>query len=585
MAIDIKKKDRQAAVERVKQAYNDSLTFLRPKFLKYNEYYRIYRALRDEGKQNYAGRAKLFIPYVFSTIETIIPRLIGNKPTIEAIPREPSDILRAKANSSLFAYEWDMMDMKKLLKSWVKQTLIYGTGIIKLYWEYDEENEVDKPCADLVDLFDFYYDPNAVSIKDAAYVVHRSERSLYELKNNENYEVPSGLEAVVKQDEYKVQRDAILGLTKPNDRDSKKVEVLEYWGEYDLGNGPEECLIVVANKEFLLRAEPNPYLHKQKPFIKMLDVEDPHSFEGIGEVEQLASLQYELNDIRNQRMDNVTLILNRMWKVVKTGDVDEEDLVSQAGQIVHVGDPNALQVIETPDVTASSYNEESLVKQDMQYVSGVSDYVAGNNPSANQEGGTGSLNRTATGIMLMQEAGNARFKYKLDNIEDSLKDFGEQLLALNQQFVNKDLLLRVTNIDGSEWLEIPQNEIKGQFDIQVEGGSTQPMNKSIRRAEARELLQTLTPLAQSGLPINLQFYVDYLTKTYDLPDAEKAEASAVAPAGSQIPAEMAGEGGESATRNPQGSTAASIGAQAVEGLSGPEFTGLAADTMANIGNG
>lgn len=582
MAIEIKKKDQQECIEMVKRSFNESLTFLRPKFIKYNEFYRIYRALRDDGKQNYAGRAKLFIPYVFSTIETIIPRLIGNKPKIEAVPREPNDVLNAKANSALFDYEWDMMEMKKILKSWVKQTLIYGMGVVKLYWNYDEEAGDDHPKAELVDLFDFYYDPNATSFKDCRYIVHRTEKCLEDLKANENYIIPKELVTKVTQDEYKIQRDAILGLTKPNDRDSKKVEVLEYWGEYDLGNGEEECLIVVANKEFLIRAEKTPFNHGIKPFVKMIDVEDPHSMEGIGEVEQLASLQYELNDVRNQRMDNVTLILNRMWKVVKTGDVDEDDLVSEAGKIIHVGDKDALEPILTPDVTASAYNEESLIKQDMQYVSGVNDYVAGNAGSSSQQGGTGSLNRTATGVMLMQEAGNARFKYKLDNIEDSLKDFGEQLLGLNQQFINKDIMLKITNMPGYDWAIVPEQEIKGQFDIQVEGGSTQPMNKSVRRAEARELLNTVIPLAQMGLPVDVQFYLNNLLESYDLPEAKKTNEQA-AQQPPQIQNQMAGAGG-----GPSGSSTGSNqspGASAVAGLSGPEFTGLPADTMSNTGNG
>ena len=37
----------------------------------------------------------------------------------------------------------------------------------------------------------------------------------------------------------------------------------------------------------------------------------------LGEIEPIEYLQYELNDTRNQRMDNVNLIINRMWKGVK----------------------------------------------------------------------------------------------------------------------------------------------------------------------------------------------------------------------------------------------------------------------------
>lgn len=523
MAINIKKNKQVEAVEFVKSKYKASLEFQRPYFTKFNEYYQMYRAVREDGKQNYAGRAKLYIPYVFATIETIIPRLIGAKPKIQAVPREYNDIDNAKANTSLFDYQWDKLGMKEKLKLWVKQTLIYGNGVVKLFWDFrgDEESIIkDEPAVELVDLFDFYIDPNATTIDDAAYVIQRAERDIAELENNANYTVPKNLVAAVNEDQYKVQRDAILGLTKPRDRDAKKVEILEYWGKYDIdGKGEKECLLVVANQQYLIRAEANPYAHQQKPFISMLDIQIPHSFWGIGEVEQLKSLQYELNDIRNQRMDNVTLILNRMWKVGKNADVDEEDLVSQAGQTVHVGDMNGLEIIETPDVTASAYNEESLVKSDMQLVSGVNDYTRGGGESSGR-GGAAAVNETATGIMLMQEAGNARFKYKLDNIEDALVRFGKQLLALNQQFLDTTRQIRIIGTQGAQWIDLQPDNIQGEFDVTVEAGSTQPMNKTVRRAEARELLQSVMPFAEFG--IDVKYFIKYLLQTYDLTDIDQA---------------------------------------------------------------
>jgi len=519
MAIKLKKKDYSKCIEYINSCYKNALDFQKPYFERFNDYYRMYRAIREDGKQNYAGRAKLYIPYVFATIETIIPRLVGAKPKIEAVPREPNDIEKAKNNNSLFSYEWDEMEMKSILKLWAKQMLIYGTGILKLSWLFkgDETSvQIDRANAELVDLFDFFVDPNATTIDDARYIIQRAERDLEELKNNPNYTIPRELVAQVQDDQYKIQRDAVLGLVKPKEASQKKVQVLEYWGDYDLGDGEEPCLIVKAN-DFIIRAEPNPYAHKQKPFIKMEDTQVPHSFWAIGEVEQLESLQYELNDIRNQRMDNVTLILSRMWKVDKNAGVDEEDLISQAGQVVHVDDMDGVEPLTTPDVTQSAYNEESLVKGDMQLVSGVSDYTRGGSESGKGQGG--SLNQTATGIALLQEAGNARFKYKLDNIEDSLVSFGKQLMALNHQFIDTQKTLRIIGAGRTQWINMQPDDITGQFDVTVEAGSTQPMNKSVRRAEARELVQTLIPLVQLG--INITPIIKNLLQTYDLQNVDE----------------------------------------------------------------
>ena len=579
MAIRLSKTRQQEAIELVKKRYASALNFQRPLFVRFNEYYRMYRAIRDDTKHNYAGRAKLFIPYIFATIETIIPRLIGSKPTINAVPREPSDIENADINSSLFHYNWDIMNMKRKIKIWVKQALIYGTSIAKIYWQF-EEDKYDQPNVDILDVFDFFVDPDATNMEDAQYVIQRAERNYDYLAKNDNYKLPKELAFKIQQDEYKVQRDAILGLSKPNDKDSKKVEILEYWGNFDInGDGiNEECLLVIADKEYLIRAELNPYEHGKKPFIRLVDIEIPSSFWGIGEVEQLSSLQYELNDVRNQRMDNVTLILNRMWKVDKNADVDEQDLISQAGQIIHTGRMDGIEPLITPDVTTSAYNEETLIKADIQLVSGVTDYTQGQG-NKSMAGGGGLANNTATGIMLLQEAGNQRFKYKLDNIEDALIDLGEQLLALNQQFLDKEMKLRIVGEGRTRWIEMNPDNLKGNFDIAVEAGSTQPMNKSVRRAEARELLQAVIPFAQLG--IDIKYFIKYLLKTYELTDIDQAFPQEIAQQGGV----MGGQAAGLPAGVPPANNIANPGAAAIAGLAGSQGVNQQANIVANARTG
>lgn len=520
----INKKEKEELVLDFTNKYQKSLNFQRPLFSNFNEYYKLYRGLLDTGKQNYKGRAQLFVPLTYSTVETIIPRLVGNKPNIQTIPREPNDYDKAETVGKLMEYQWDMMNMKVKLKDFVKQGLLYGVGVLKLTWKFGGLHESDSPEAEVVDLFDLFVDPNATDFETADYVIHRTYRDLSELQNNANYDVPKELVADVSKDEYKTQRDAFLGLTRPSDGKDRRVEVLEVWANYDFGDGVVPALCVIANRKYLIRLEKNPYDHGKKPFILFKDTAVPHEFWAVGEVEPIVKLQYELNDIRNQRMDNVTLILNRMWKVQKGADVDEEDLVSQAGQVIHTGRMDGIEPLVTPDVTSSAYNEEGFIKDDAKTATGVNDFISGATGSGKNKSDIG--NDTATGIMLLQEAGNARFKMKLDNLEDSLREFGRQLMALNQQFIDKEMVLRIVGEGGIKWVTISPDDIKGEFDVDVEAGSTQPVSKSVRRAEARELIATLMPLIpiaqQMGVNINLSYYLKNLLKSYDLQDIDEA---------------------------------------------------------------
>ena len=256
--------------------------------------------------------------------------------------------------------------------------------------------------------------------------------------------------------------------------DKNLVELIEYW--------EDDRVVTVANREFIVRDEPNPYNHQMKPFIKVVDQSVPKEFLGIGELEPIETLQYELNDRRNQRMDNVTLALNRMWKVKNGANVDENELVSDAGGVVHTDDMNGIEVLQMPDVTGSSYQEETLIKGDIQQTTGVSDFTRG-------VGSDALANDTATGISLIQEAGNARFRQKIRNLENALEVLGQMMVDLNAQFIDEEKTLRLMGDNGLQWLEVRPEDLRSDFDVMVQSGSTLPSNEAVEKKQVMELYQ------------------------------------------------------------------------------------------------
>lgn len=524
MALNIANRNKDKCKTHILNRFKISENYQKTLFVNFNEYYRIYRGIIDSRKQNYNGRANLFVPYVFSVIEDTFPRMISNKPKLQILPREQNDIENAKVLEQLLDYQWYALNMRRVMKDWVKQMLLYGTGVVKTAWEFEPITGIDQPSVKVVDLLNFFVDSNAFSIQDAQFVVHRTWKDLEELKKNENYQLPRDLKgAAMIYSDYETQRDAITNKTKENDSTQKKIEILEYWGLYDLdGDGnDEECLITIANKNNIIRAELNPFEHQKKPFIEVKDISIPNEFWGIGEIEPLVSLQYELNDIRNQRMDNVTQILRNQPILSRQAGVEPYEVEQwMNGNILRVnGHPEAaVGFSRPPDVTASSYNEETLVKGDIQNVTGIGGFgatVAGRNVRTLQQD-------TATGAMLQQEEANFRFRSKLDNLEWALTELGQQLVQLNQQFWDQEKVIRIIGEQNKiEFKKIRSEDIQGNFDIIVEAGSTMPMNKGIQRAEAIQLVNTLAPFVGSGM-INSEFLIKNLLQTYDIKNIQEA---------------------------------------------------------------
>ena len=256
--------------------------------------------------------------------------------------------------------------------------------------------------------------------------------------------------------------------------DKKGVTLYEYW--------TDDRVITVANQSVVLRNIENPYWYRRKPFIRIVDTIDPHNFYGIGEIEPIEDLQASLNTIRNMRMDNINLIINRMFTVLRHADIDPEQLIARPGGFIDVNDHDDLKPLELKNVTADSYREDDLIRNDMDITSGVNDYVRGTNPDRRE---------TATTSSVLSQASNERIKLKSTIMEDmGLRRLGLWLAALNMQFVDRPYTVRLLGDGGIDFTELTNDDINGDFDVMPLGSSVDPVvNKAARLNSLIQLYQ------------------------------------------------------------------------------------------------
>jgi hypothetical protein len=144
-------------------------------------------------------------------------------------------------------------------------------------------------------------------------------------------------------------------------------------------------------------------------------------------------------------------------------------------------------VINPPEL----YNQSDLISSDMNRVSGVSEYQQGSMPE---------IRRTATEAAIVQDASNARASDKLAIIERSIGDCARRLVMLAQQFMTGEQAIRVVGSEAEPlWLTFDRDYIQGEFDYEVEGGSTAPMNESFRRQRALQIVDAMAPFAGAGI--------------------------------------------------------------------------------------
>ena len=520
----------------------------RPYLERFKRYYELYRNyIAEENKREHG--ANLFIPYTFEAVETIAPRLVtaifNNRPYMTAVPLSNTAYENARNMEMLLDYQSEKyLDHVLFFTMVFKNTLKYGTSIVKTTWKFTEKtirvNKYEKnpklsalmqrkvdtekivtynaPYMEIVPLEDFFFDPSASDLESARFVIHRYYEDIDIIKEK----VEDGIYKAKKEDIEKLSDESfhysentftsaqrVDGVTGGDSKPEGMVEILEFWGD--------DCVVKVAG-DIILDIDYNPFFHGERPFVRFLDYPVANEFYGIGEVEVIESLQEELNTTRSQRLDNVTMVINNMWKVVRNSNIDPNQLISRPNGIVEVEDPNDLTPLTVPDVTEAGYKEEQIIKDDIDRTTGVNDYTRGGNPARRE---------TATTASLLSESANERFKLKIRLLEKtSFKQVGYQLVALNQQFITEDVEVRLfdktkpmeQNYTNPETVKLSPQDIAGQFDLIPCGSTTEPLaNKELRQTQITQLYNTM---GQSEY-INQPEFLTAILEAFDFKNVDK----------------------------------------------------------------
>ena len=169
------------------------------------------------------------------------------------------------------------------------------------HWEYSGKN---KPMKELNNLL-YGFDRNSVENWDSCAKIYRTYQTYDEIKSNKtnnmlNIEKLEILKGVVADKKYSTN----------NNSKSKKIEVLEYWGDLELPNGEvlKNKLISIAGRNILIRYDDNPYI--TNPFIHASIIESPSTGRGISPLRVALILNNISSTILNKQLDALALMMN-----------------------------------------------------------------------------------------------------------------------------------------------------------------------------------------------------------------------------------------------------------------------------------
>jgi hypothetical protein len=495
----------------------------RTKFGKFNDFDFIYHSKLK--KHDPMVASKVFNPILWSFIETIVTRLMAKTPVIAYKPRENSDEVQSQIMSDLFKYWFDKSSAYSKIVAWIKDSLIYGTGIIKIDWLTQKPRMVksyaldmegnpilgedgqfqtqetpvidyDDPRIKSINIYDFYYDPAGDDIDTCKWVAYQYKANIDDLIAEEEGNKTSGksfynMSALKRlkagnansDNEYDDQRHTATGMGQLTEEDKTldKCIISEMW--------EDDHLTIIGNDEEVLYDGENPYWHGKKPFIKLVDSIVPQEFYGKGEIEPVEKQLHALNTIQNQRITNVNRILSPMWKA-KNG-VDDDELQFIDNGIVHITDVDDANIFTMPNVTQSAVQEQTMAVETIQRALGVTDYVQG----------VQTPGQTASEVEVKTQQANARFAHKVKILEETgLKRLGELVYQLYQQFITKDKIIKVVGPQGEMFAKVSAGDITGEYDVSPESDSTLQTDQNAEFTKFMNLFQIAQPYFQKTVP-------------------------------------------------------------------------------------
>lgn len=502
----------------------------------WKDYWKCYNNIRT--RIGYDGISNDFVPETFTIIESVKANIAGGKPKWMFVPLTEEQKQETTILNQMMDFYWEQNRMTQKTLNWVQDMLVYGNGVLMVSWE------TDMPRITNIPLQDFFVDPTATHMnhsEELGYPKYAGYRYLTDrdsLRKKKITDVETGEQTAYYKNidnipDYnskwdKLDKDAkesFIGSTLGKDAMKKQVECIVYF--------TKKKKIIVANRQTIIYEGENPYKRDARtekvdviqdgqvvqidqeipeikpflPFAILRNYVDGSLFYAKGDIAQIIGRQETLNDISNQKQDNITYVLNNMWQIDPQFAHLAEQIESVPGAVYPIPQ-GALTPIEKQMISGDADNEMFRIRDEMRRATAADEIVQG----ASQEKGR----ITATEVQAQVNQANQRFATKLTTLEsEGYAQLGRIMFKMVQIFVTQEMAVRIIGQDGVEWRDYDPNEYSGEYEPHVELESTQ---KVLKQEEGQKYANAVQIVMNSPHVDQREFLRLYLHNGLDISD-------------------------------------------------------------------
>lgn len=499
---------------RARSAYRSSTSYMDGNFRK--QWEDSIRAFNNQhpsdskyNSPSYDKRSKLYRPKIRSVIRK-------NEAAAAAAFFSNMDVVSLSASDQTDRAQMVSADvMKQLLQYRLTRTIpwfqiVLGgiqdaqtTGVVcaHIHWMYEQGDEVDaeteqpkpkvdKPAIDLVPIENIRFDPSASWIDivgTSPYFIHMIP--MYAMDVRAKMDSGEWKEAVVTMASSASQFDTTRIARNANKEDPQSSESRAL-GDYEIAwvqrhihrrDGQDWEFYTLGEYALLTDAAPlaDSVFHGRRPYVIGSCIIETHKVMPSGVPTLARGLEDEINEIANQRIDNVKFALNKKWFAKRGVEVDVAGLVRNVpGGVVMMNDPiNDVREITWPDVTQSSYAEQQGLDLSM-------DELLGNfNPAMLMTAGAG--NAPARNMAMLNQSNGTLVEYLIRTyVETFVQPVLRQLILLEQKYETDRVVLGIASKNSKMLQRFGIDQVTDELlnqevtlNVNVGMGATDPTQK------------------------------------------------------------------------------------------------------------
>lgn len=415
--------------------------------------------------ESYRTRSRLFRPKTRATIRkneaVAAEALFSTTDLITVSPQDESD-MGQRANAAF----WNEVLQHRLTKTipWFvlaigayQESQAVGVVCSHQHWVVDQKRKKDEPAVDLVPPENIRFDPGAKwwdVVGTSPYIIHMIPMYVKDVRarmqagaeGQAPWKLLAEAEIRAATESYSdPTRQTREGQQRQDPKGTENANVPAFalvWVHRVIMEMDGEDVVYYTLGEHHLLSHPVPLseevAHGKRPYVLGFCAIEAHKTYPGGVARLTRDVQQEINDVTNLRIDNVKFVLNKRYFVKRGRQVDVRSLTRNVpGSATMMEDPSEngdVRVVDTSDVTSSSYQEQDRLNLDFDDVAGAF------SPSSVQS--NRKLNETVGGMNILTTNANQVGAYQLKTwVETWVEPVLRQLLLLEQYYETDMVIL------------------------------------------------------------------------------------------------------------------------------------------------